>query len=359
MLMISLLPRIEISLPIIQQNCQVLCDSLQQRGLTVTGVSKAVQGDPSIAAALVSGGVKTIADSRLENINRMRQAGVQATFMLLRSCPSQAAETVRLADVSLNTELNTIRELSRHAVQQNTEHRFVVMVELGDLREGVLPEDLIDFVRSTHDLPNIHLSGLGTNLACFRGAPPDDHNMRQLSELVGVIEGEIGAGLDIVTGGNSANLPWLQSTGDVQRINSLRLGEAILLGRETLEGNPIDGLDQRAFQVVAEVIESNVKPSVAIEHAGRNAFGETLAFAAEEQNGERAILAIGRQDVLVAGLRSVRGFQTLGSSSDHMILNTNGNHLSVGDEVRFDVDYGALISAMASQYIAKSYTYGR
>ena len=156
------------------------------------GVSKAVQGDPSVAEALISGGVETLADSRLENIERMRCAGVAADFVLLRSSPSQAAATVRLADISLNTELTTLRELSRCAVEQQKQHRFVVMVELGDLREGVLPEDLVGFVRSTLCLPNIELVGLGTNLACFRGAPPDDFNMRQLSELAGVVEGEIG-----------------------------------------------------------------------------------------------------------------------------------------------------------------------
>lgn len=172
-----------------------------RKGITVVGVSKAVQGDPSVAQALISGGIETLADSRLENIARMRCAGVAADFVLLRSSRSQAAATVRLADISFNTELSTIRELSRHAVEQQKQHRFVIMVELGDLREGVLPEDLVGFVQSILSLPNIELVGLGTNLACFRGAPPDEGNMRQLSELVGVIEGEIGSSLAIVSGG--------------------------------------------------------------------------------------------------------------------------------------------------------------
>ncbi len=320
------------------------------------GVSKAVQGDPSVAEALISGGVETLADSRLENIERMRRAGVAAKFVLLRSSPGQAAATVRLADISLNTELITLRELSRHAVEQHKQHRFVIMVELGDLREGVLPEDLIGFVQSTLGLPNIELVGLGTNLACLRGAPPDDDNMRQLSELAGVVEGEIGSSLDIVSGGNSANINWCESTQNMQRINSLRLGESILLGRETLQSNAIDGLGQDAFQLVAEVIESNIKPSRAIANSCKNAFGE-ISASAGVGNGSRAIIALGRQDVNVDGLTSASDFEILGSSSDHTVLKTNGTQLSVGDEVRFDVDYGALLSAMCSRYVAKLYSW--
>lgn len=319
------------------------------------GVSKAVQGDPSVAEALISGGIDTLADSRLENIERMRRAGVAAKFVLLRSSPGQAAATVRLADISLNTELITLRELSRHAVEQQKQHRFVIMVELGDLREGVLPEDLVGFVQSTLGLPNIELVGLGTNLACLRGAPPDNDNMRQLSELAGVVEGEIGSSLDIVSGGNSANINWCQSTENMQRINSLRLGESILLGRETLQSNALDGLGQAAFQLVAEVIESNIKPSRPILNPCKNAFGE-ISESAGVGNGARAIIALGRQDVNVDGLTSASDFEILGSSSDHTVLNTNGTRLNVGDEVRFDVDYGALLSAMSSRYVAKMYS---
>lgn len=354
--MISILPRIEISLSTIQQNCHVLCETMRPKGVRVMGVSKAVQGDPSVAAALVSGGVETLADSRLENIERMRSAGVAAKFVLLRSSPSQAAATVRLADISMNTELPTIRELSRHAVAQQKLHRFVVMVELGDQREGVLPADLVGFVQSTLALPQVKLVGLGTNLACFRGAPPSDGNMRQLSELAGVIEGEVGSGLDIVSGGNSANIHWCESTENLHRINSLRLGESIFLGRETLQSNAIAGLEQNAFQLVAEVIESNVKPALPLENACKNAFGNTSGSAGVG-NGARAIIALGRQDVDVDGLKSVCDFEILGASSDHSVLETNGNRLSVGDEVRFNVDYSALLSAMSSRYIAKSYSF--
>ena len=300
------------------------------------------------------GGVVSIADSRIENIARMKAASIDTEFVLLRSVLSQAQSTVRLADISLNTEINTIRALSKCATEQQKQHRVIIMVELGDLREGVLPKDLIEFVRSTVVLPNIKLSGLGANLACLGGVGPDDKNMRELSELVAIIECEIGSSLDIVSGGNSANHNWCDETNSIGRINSLRLGESILLGQETLAGKAIDGLAQTAFQLVAEVVESKVKPSKPYGKICRNAFGEVPNF---EDVGDRprAILALGRQDVHVPSLRPARDYTIVGSSSDHVILDTKRSPVSVGDEIRFDLDYSALLSAMASRFVAKVY----
>lgn len=318
------------------------------------GVSKAVLGDPSIATAMKDGGVDSIADSRIENIARMKAASIDMEFVLLRSVLSQAHSTVRLADISLNTELETIRALSKCASEQQKQHRIIIMVELGDLREGVLPKDLIEFVRSTVVLPNIKLSGLGTNLACLGGVEPDDKNMQELSELVAIIECEIGSSLDIVSGGNSANHNWCDETNCTGRINSLRLGESILLGQETLAGKAIEGLGQTAFQLVAEVIESKVKPSKPYGKICRNAFGEVPNFD-DVGDSPRAILALGRQDVHVPSIRPVLDYAIVGSSSDHVILDTKRSSVSVGDEVRFDLNYGALLSAMSSRFVAKAY----
>jgi Predicted amino acid racemase len=49
------------------------------------GVSKAVLGEPSIVKAMIEGGVRFIADSRIENIEKMRSAGIPTTFVLMRT----------------------------------------------------------------------------------------------------------------------------------------------------------------------------------------------------------------------------------------------------------------------------------
>jgi predicted amino acid racemase len=226
------------------------------------------------------------------------------------------------------------------------------MVELGDLREGILPGDLEDVVRQTLRLPNITLEGIGTNLACRSGVVPDATNMAELSSLADSIEAAFGLTLDIVSGGNSANLNWALSGADTGRINHLRLGESILLGCEPLHRQPIDGLYTDAFTLVVEVIESKIKPSMPTGELAQTAFGETPT-ATDRGPVSQSILAIGRQDTDPSGLHPPPLIHILGASSDHLIVESAPNRLSVGDEVSFQLNYSALVHAMTSPFVAK------
>ena len=67
------------------------------------------------------------------------------------------------------------------------------------------------------------------------------------------------------------------------------------------------------------------------------------------------IVALGKQDILASGLKSTNGLEILGSSSDHIILDSKNNNLQVGDEVNFNLDYGCLLAAMTSPFIKKQF----
>ena len=209
-------PRLEIDLAKIEHNARTLVERLAGLGISVTGVTKATLGSPQVARALLRGGVCGLADSRIENIEGMRHAEVEASMTLVRSpMLSQAARVVAHADVSFNTELEVIRKLSAHAEQAGKTHGVVLMVELGDLREGILPGDLEDAVRETLRFPNITLEGIGANLACRSGVAPGPENMAELSALAEATEATFGLELRIVSGGNSANLPWALNSASV------------------------------------------------------------------------------------------------------------------------------------------------
>ena len=64
-------------------------------------------------------------------------------------------------------------------------------------------------------------------------------------------------------------------------------------------------------------------------------------------------MGVGLQDVLVSGLTPRSGIDILGASSDHIIVDTKKIELKVGNELEFDLDYGALLAAMTSPYIIK------
>lgn len=348
------LPRIEISLPQIRDNARMLSELYGQKGISIMGVSKAVLGEPSIVKAMIQGGARFIADSRIENIEKMKAAGIITQFVLLRTPLSQAESVVRSADISLNTEIETLKKLSYYARAGNKNHQVIVMVELGDLREGVLPLDLSEFIRQAISLSHIKIVGIGCNLACYGGVKPADKNMHDLSDLFDNIEKEFHLGLTIISGGNSANYEWYKSTNDVGKINNLRLGESILLGLETVNRKTITGLHTGAFKLVAEVIESKKKPSLPFGEIGQDAFGNVPVFQ-DKGIHQRVIIALGKQDVLVSSLKSNNGLEILGSSSDHIILNSKNKNLKVGDEVNFTLDYGGLLAAMTSPFIKKHF----
>ena len=215
-------PRIEIDLEKISHNAKRLRELYASKGIGIIGVTKVVCGDPAVADVLVKTGINTLADSRIANIRRMRQAGIQARFVLLRTpAPSQAESAVKYADISLNSEFSVIERLSKFAVENNMTHKIILMVELGDLREGLMPAALEDTVELVNGQKGIIFAGIGTNLACFSGVRPDREKLEHLSSLAGDIEDKFGLTLEFVSGGNSANYDWFMSTVDVGKINNL------------------------------------------------------------------------------------------------------------------------------------------
>ena len=348
-------PRIEINVAKIAHNAKKLKELYGSKGIGVIAVTKVVRGDPAIVDALLKIGIDTFADSRIANIQRMRDAGIQARFLLLRTpIPSQVESVVKYTDISLNSELSVIKALSKAAVKQNTTHRIILMVEMGDLREGIMPSDLEDIVRAVIELDRIELSGIGTNLACLEGVRPDEKKMRRLSSLAKAIEEKFGLTLEFVSGGNSANYIWFMSTEDVGKINNLRLGESIFLGCEAIYRKPIPGLYTEAFTLVAEVIESKVKPSVPYGMIGHNAFDNIPVFR-DHGHIRRALLGVGLQDVMASKLSPILDVDIIGATSDHIVLDAKEIDLKVGDEVEFNLGYGALLSAMTSPYVIKKY----
>jgi len=346
-------PRLEIDLEAIASNTRTLVSRLEPLGIGVTGITKASLGSPGVAAAMLSGGATGLGDSRVQNLARLRAGGVTTTTTLIRSpMVSQAALVVRDADISLNTEAAVIDSLAAAALRQGTTHAVVVMVELGDLREGVPVADVVDLCRHVVKTPGVVLAGLGTNLACQSGVAPDQLKMDELSQLVEKVETSCDRGLSIVSGGNSANLDWAMSTADAGHINDLRLGEAILLGTEPLHRRVVDGLRTDAFTLFAEVIEVKTKPALPWGDTAQAAFGPPPA----RHDGElvrQAIVALGRQDTDPDGLTPPPGVRVLGMSSDHLVLDVGDHDVSVGDELSFSLGYGALLRAATSPFVTK------
>lgn len=318
-------------------------------------MTKAALGSPEIVNEWLRAGVSGLGDSRIENFDTNERANIEAPRLLVRSpMLSQVDRVVALSDSSCNTELDIIRGLSSAANKLGRTHGILLMVELGDLREGIMPEDLEAMVHEVLQLPNLKFEGIGTNLACRSGVSPDSRNMAELSSLADRIDVKFGPIVKIVSGGNSANLDWALSQADTGRINHLRLGEALLLGREPLHRKVIKGLHANAFTLFAEVIESKRKPTQAWGEIAQSAFGEVLP-SSDKGNITQTIFAIGRQDIDPDGLEAPLGIEILSASSDHLVVDSSDHQcgLNIGSETPFQLNYSALLRAMTSPHVAK------
>lgn len=225
------------------------------------------------------------------------------------------------------------------------------MLELGDLREGILPEGIDSVIEQIIPLKGVELYGIGVNFACFGGIKPTEKNMTEFSQIADRIQEKYNIKLQIISGGNSANYEWFLSTENIGNINNLRIGEAILFGRETLNRNKIPHLYIDVFTLICEVIESKLKPSLPYGEICQNAFGDKPEFT-DIGNINRIIIGIGEQDVDTKAITPRINAKVIGASSDHLILHSK-NHIEVGKEIEFDINYSALLRLSTSPYVKK------
>lgn len=349
-------PCVDINLNKITHNAHVIVSMCSGYGIEVMGVSKVFCAKIPIVKAMLKGGVMAIGDSRIENLKRIND--IDCTKILLRiPMESNVDDVVKYCDVSLNSEIETIRSLSKVAQKHNKLHSIILMIDEGDLREGILEQDAIDIVKQISKLDNIKLIGIGTNLTCYGGIIPDKNNLGKLILLKEEILKNLNINIPIISGGNSSSLYMVIDGTIVDGINNLRIGEAIVLGRETAFGRDVPGCYNDCFILRGEIIEIKNKPSVPTGNIGMDAFGKIPHF---EDKGlmKRAIVAIGRQDVKVDGLISMdEKIGILGASSDHLILNVTDSNFEykVGDIIDFRMDYGCLLATMTSPYVKKYY----
>ena len=347
-------PAVRIDTKKLTHNTKVLVEKCEKLGIAVVPVTKVYCGMPEIARASVAAGVKMLADSRLENIIKLKDLYVPKLLLRIPML-SQVDEIVEYVDISLNSEYEVIKALSEKALEKGKLHKIILMVDLGDLREGEWKETAVEFAGRITDLEGIKLVGVGTNLTCYGAVIPSKENLSLLVSVAEEIEKIYGIKLDIISGGNSSSIHLVEKNEVPSRINQLRLGEAIVLGNETAYSERIEGTHPDVFTYMAEIIELKEKPSVPVGETGVDAFGEKPVFT-DRGIRKRAILASGRQDIKPDGLQPRdRDAIVLGASSDHLIIDVSDckKGYKTGDIMEFDMSYGAMLAAFTSEYVAK------
>ncbi len=265
---------------------------------------------------------------------------------------------VEYADISLNTEFETIRWLSEEAGKQGKLHKVIIMIEMGELREGVMREDFIHFFAKVFELSHIEVVGIGTNLSCLYGVLPNQDKLIQLGLYEQLVEAKFNKEIPFVSGGSSVTIPLIHQGILPAAINHFRVGETLFLGTNVYDGSVYDEMHNDVFRLFAEIIELTEKPRVPTGEMGHNVEGESFEFDEKDigKTSWRAIVDMGLLDVDEKHVSPVdETLETVGASSDMFVidLGENTGHLKVGDIIEFRMDYMGVLRILNSKYIEK------
>ncbi|WP_026043532.1 ornithine racemase Orr [Treponema primitia] len=354
-------PLLSIDIGKLRGNLETISGTVKGAGCSLMIVTKSSCADPKIVEMLLSHpAVDYLADSRIQNIKTYAGRGKKTVLLRLpQKC--EIPDIIRYADISMNSEIETLGLLNEEAARQGKIHQVLLMIDLGDLREGLFyteEEKILKTVKEIIGMKHLELLGLGTNLTCYGAIIPKNDNLSILESWADRIHKHFGIRLAVVSGGNSSSY-YLIERGELPKgINNLRLGEAFILGTESAYGARIKNTYADGVKLEAQIIEVQTKRSLPVGERGVDAFGQRPVF---EDRGmiKRGILAIGRQDVDTDTIfPQDPGISILGSSSDHLMLDLTGSQkdYQVGDVVVFTIKYSALLRAFTSGYIHRRYT---
>lgn len=342
-------PVLEADLNKLRENLAALQKRCRDSQIEIAGVVKGASAHPEIVRVFAEGGVKYIASSRMEQIRMIKDAAPDTPRMLLRvAMPTELEDVVLYTDCSLQSDVTVIRSLNEAAKKQGKTHEVILMIDLGDLREGFWdPEELVSCaVMIENELPHLRLMGVGVNLSCYGSIMPEVRNMQGLVSLAADVEKAIGRQLAYISGGGSTSAYMVWNGQMPFRMNFLRLGELILVGQTAGFAPSDDETHKDVFTLKAEVIECREKPSMPVGKRTVDAFGKVREY---EDRGirKRALVAIGRVDYCDPGdiFPRMKGIEVLGASSDHTILDVEDaeTEIRVGDILEFDVNYASLV----------------
>ena len=356
-------PKLVVNTEKLKSNIRFLTDSMTAHNLSITAVTKVHSANPEIIKVFEEfTEIEYFGDSRIKNLMTY-QHSEKKKILIRIPMHSEVEAVIKYADISFNSEISTVRLLNEAAKKVDKIHQILLMIDLGDLREGFFTEiDLMTAISEIIEMDNIDLVGLGVNLTCYGAVIADEENLGELVAYHEKIKEKFNIELPMISGGNSSSLYLLDDKELTlpKGITNLRVGDAFFSGEETSRGTKFPEMFDDVFVLHAEVVELKEKPSYPIGNRGVDAFGQIPTFE-DKGNRMRGILAVGRQDIAFDGLKPVdSALSIMGASSDHLIVDFTDSDKTyqVGDIVEFKLHYGAMLAAFTSKYVTKEYIEG-
>lgn len=113
--------------------------------------------------------------------NHTKKSRPQKCFFVFRSTARSKSSQLCRHEPQLRAQHDKASD--QEAAKQGKTHKVVLMIDLGDLREGIFFKDE-DIIMSTVEeilkLKNIKLHGVGVNLTCYGAVIPKQDNLQRL-----------------------------------------------------------------------------------------------------------------------------------------------------------------------------------
>lgn len=343
----------------LKENYTYLENLFKKKDIQWAVVTKLLCGNKDYLSEVLKLNVKQLCDSRVTNLKIIKSIRPDIETIYIKPPAKRAIKgVVKYADISMNTQIRTIKMLSEEAQRQQKIHKIIVMIELGELREGVMREDFIRFYEEIFNSLNIEVVGIGANLSCLYGIRPSHDKLIQLSLYEQLIEAKFDKQIQYVSGGSSVTIPLIFQGLLPAGINHFRVGETLFFGTDVYHDSVITDMHNNVFRLYAEIIEINEKPLIPTGKTGTNLEGKTFEFdeTLRGKTGCRAILDIGLLDVEGEHIKPVdESIEIVGMSSDMIVMDMGENtkNYKVGDVIEFKPDYMGVLKILNSRYVDK------
>lgn len=344
-------------------NIQKLSSYLNENNITWSLVTKILNGNKAILEKLLTDetikSTHSVGDSRISNLRLIKEINPDIVTMYIKPPAVNLAKTIiKYVDISLNTSYRTIKALNEEAEKANKTHRVVIMIELGELREGILRENVLEFYERLFEFKNIIVEGIGTNLGCMYGVEPTYDKLMQLNLYKMLIEEKFNKKLNLVSAGSSITLPLVKQKKIPKGVNHFRIGESAFMGVSPFDNKKFMKLSTNAFEFAAEVLEVEKKEFVPDGNIGEAAIGLTADMNERENNSTsyRAIVDFGEVDVNTENIKPKKSnVKFFGTTSDMTVYDIGNkiDKINVGSQLHFNPNYMAVARLMNSKYVTK------
>lgn len=354
----------------IQKNIKYLSDYFDSHNIDWSLITKVFSGDKEFLKNVLTEDllekINSVGDSRLTSLKNLKEVNPNMrTIYIKPPAKMYVDDVVKYADISLNSSFTTIKALNEAAKKVNKNHQIIIMVELGELREGVKRTELMHFYENVFKLSNIEVIGIGSNLGCMYGIEPSYDKLLQLCLYQELISEKFNRNLKYVSGGTSITLPLIENKTIPKDINHFRVGEAVFFGVSPLDNKQFKELSTDTFSFTANIIELEEKGIVPEGIICDASIGHSVGFNEKDKSETsiKAILDFGLLDVDKDNIKPIdNDLKFVGITSDMFVIDIGKNKTSsgekkysVGDKICFKPNYMAVARLLNSKFIAKKF----